>query len=373
MTAVTTTMSVQTRGGDLLDALAPLRPVLSTAKHAPAPLRSVLLSVEIDGTTSLSCSTGEVSMQVSLPSSQTSTAAGQAWIDHTALRKAATALAARRGAGAQVDLSLTVTADGARLSDGTRVMYIDVLDDVHLPSTMAPAAVTWVSDRAELAERVAAVASAAATPDCNVPIITAMRLATDGVVATDKYRLTKAPLPGTGDLEPAQPPAHVFAKVIKTLTGDTVSLGVDADRLTISTDTVTATLRGVQGDYPRGVTSIGEFDDATTVRVDRTGLLDLIKPHQNVRAAKVTLATIGQTIDVTVDDGGRALVTAQVPACTPPEKIEPVTLNAAYFADALRAVGGAEVSIHVQSTLRPVKVAGDGDITAVVQPIRVAK
>ena len=112
----TTTAAVTMTGGDVLEALAAVRPALSRRRNAHPWERSVWLLVSREGA-QLRCNTGEVSASVDFDAQCEENERMSAHVDAQTLQQALQTHATRRGKGAATVLEVSV--DEARLTIAT--------------------------------------------------------------------------------------------------------------------------------------------------------------------------------------------------------------------------------------------------------------
>lgn len=366
------------RGGDLIDALAAVRPLLSTRKSAGPEERAVRLVAGPQGGDARCC-THEVSASAAL--SVESDVDVDVTVAHADLWRAANAYAARRGAKAAEVLEISTTPQGTVLvtASGDRQSSLQVLPGAeHLPQPIEPVAGTTIVQREELVDAVAAAARYA-DRGVELPILTALRLTDSTITTTDRHRLARTRLNATGAMPECLPPAQTLAKVLAATRGESVSMGSDGQHLSVHADNLTATLRCLEGQYP-GVERI--VTDTPTqgysLHLGRTAAIATIKAHAAGKTT-VTLSTLADgAVLAEIRDPGQAepRATARLePAGAYPVVLEePVTFNVQYLLDALAGLQG-EVS-HIAG-VSPLKAAhlrdpGDDARLVVLQPVRLA-
>lgn len=376
-TEVARTTEMQVRGGALLDALAAVRPFVSRRKSAQPHERGVLLSVDAQGG-SLSCDTGAVSVRVNVPEVR-SDRPGRVLVSHEDLNRAVGAYAGRRGPSSRVEVSLSVTSDEVSVTDGGRGSSLArVLSDAHMPPPLPRVPGTLVLGRDAFTEQSAAVAMAAERPTAAaLPILTAVRIESGHMVATDRYRLANMPLTGSGDLEEgAQPGARVLAKIMAATVGETVSIGTRDGVMTVHADNLTASLDMLTGDFPK-VSTIGRgLEESPAICVDADELRAALSPYlKGCGDAKVMLTLTRKKVEAEVIHGdGHTLATTAVAAPAVDGDPAPVLLNIEYLLDAVKIAGGEWVDLRINAPLKPVMVAStDRDERyCIIQPIRPA-
>lgn len=218
----------------------------------------------------------------------------------------------------------------------------------------------------------------AAGRDDTLPVLTGVKFTSQGGTlegaATDRCRLTIAPLPWTGPdgaeaLIPAVALAAFAAKADKT---GKVSLHFDGERAGMSDGTRTLITRTIQGEYVKYRDRLPSGDEAaTTVLVDAGKLAAAVKRAAMYleRGMPVTLDITDAGVTVRTDGGIKSsqAVTAAVEG-------EPMLIgfNPQYFYDALAGIDG-EAYIALRSASKPALItsADEADqCTGVCMPLR---
>lgn len=377
--STTASTEVRVRGGALLDALAAVRPFMSRSRSAQAHECSVMLSFDAQGG-SLACETGAVSVRVLVPEIRAEEA-GEAMVSHEGLKRAVSAYAGRRGPSSRVELRIGVTDEELTLTDpdgerGTATVRVRGDEYVPKPITVVPG--TLVLERAAFAEQTKAVAIAAERPRFDtLPILTAVRIESDTMVATDRYRLANIPLQASGDLKGgAQPEATALAKVMGATTGETVSIGVDKDVLTVHADNMTASLLMQMSDYPKVQAVVRGYEESPRLQVSAGALRDLLAPYvKGCGDSKVTLTTTTEGLAAEVRHGdGQVLATNVVPLQEQSGEPATVLLDIEYLVDALKVAASEQVEMRIKAPLKPVMIGSTvhPDRYCMVQPIKPA-
>lgn len=373
--ASTTSTEMQVRGGALLDALAAVRPFMSRSKSARVHERSVLLSFDAQGG-SVACDTGAVSLQVKVPEIRAEQP-GEALVSHEDLKRAVGAYAGRRGPSSRVELRMEASAEALTITDGERgTATVRVMGEEYGPKPLAVVPGTLVLDRVPFAERTNSVAIAAERPTlAALPILTAVRIESGAMIATDRYRLAHVPLHGSGHLEGgAQPEAKMLTKLMGAATGETVSIGTAGDVLTVHADNLTGSMMMQVGDYPQVRVILRGYDESATVRTSAAALRDLLTPYmKGCGDSTVVLTAAGEGIEAQVHHGdGEVLATTVVPAQGRTGDPATVTLNIEYLVDALKIAGSEQVEMRISAPLKPVRIGSvtDAERYCIVQPVR---
>lgn len=382
---MTTTIQESTRctvrGGDLFDALAAVRPLLSARKSAGPEESAVRLVAGPQGA-ELRCCTYEASATATLPAESDVDVDVDVVVAHADLWRAANAYAARRGAKAAEVLEISTTPQGTVLvtASGERQSSLQALPGAEdLPQPIAPVAGTTIVQREELVDAVAAAARYAERGPVVLPILRVLRLADGMITATDRYRLARTRLNATGEMPECLPPAQVLAKVLAATRGQSVSLGSDGQRLSVHADNLTATLRCLEGQYP-GVERIltSTPTEGYSLHLERAATMATLKAHAAGKTTVTLSALEDGSVLAEIRDPGQAepRATARLePAGAEPVVLEePVSFNAQYLLEALAGLQG-EVA-HVAGAC-PLKAAHLRDVAddarlVVLQPVRLA-
>ena len=381
MTTTTTQESTRctVRGGDLIDALAALRPLLSTRKSAGREESAVRLVAGPQGG-QVRCCTYEASASAAL--SVESDVDVDVVVAHADLWRAANAYAARRGAKAAEVLEISTTPQGTVLvtASGERQSSLLLVPGAQdLPQAMEPVAGTTIVQREELVDAVAAAARYAERGPVVLPILRVLRLADGMITATDRYRLARTRLNATGEMPECLPPAQMLAKVLAATRGQSVSLGSDGQHLSVHADNLTATLRCLEGQYP-GVEKIlaNTPTEGYSLHLERSATMAALKAHAAGKAT-VTLSTLEDgAILAEIRDPGqaepRATARLQSAGAEPVVLEEPVSFNAQYLLEALAGLQGEVAHIAGVAPLRAAHLRDVADDARLVvqQPVRLA-
>lgn len=374
---------------ELVEALKSL--ALSSAGRKQVPVCTRVLATVGTDTVELSGFDFDVAITVTLPA--TDTIEGRMLIEHQSLTKVLTAAVKGSRRNTLTAATVTVTA-----TDGVPVIHVagyglPLRHDIDLdefPPMPAMSAPTHVVDRAALMAAVDRVA-VAADRGGTLPILTALRatFTPDSLrlLATDRYRLAVDQIPVTGTCEEAiNIPTQTLTKLLARSTGDELRFGVETTKagqwLTVLDETTSARIRLVDGDYP-DVARIIDQAALATVDVDRAALLQAA-----TRAAAITKVTGGNRQPVTLAATTDTLTIA--PACeenkvkvtapTMPATSEGITepwasgLNPAFLLDAVAAVAGQTVTVHLVEKTKPIALTGSDSshYRHVIMPVRLA-
>lgn len=370
----TTTTRVEIRGGELLDALAAIKPSLSRRKRSLPWERCVHLLVGA-GEARLECNTGEAAITVDLEGASGSS---DVWVDAQDLQRALSTHADRRGARSRVGLELSVTDDTVTVVGPNGSSTVDAADADAMLSETTPARATLVVDRDTFAHDMAAAAVCTESGASALPILTGIYLHDGKIAATDRYRLAYIDMQGTGTLPGVIVPADL-AKILKSARGETVSIGTAGDRVTVRAEGLTATLRCVEGQYPKVVNICGnvEHSGAPQANLHREVLVDLLKPFAGGRHV-VTFTPDAGHIEITVRETGTGddvspAATSRSAMAEGDDLEHPITFNSGYLLEILKVLPGPTVTMRVPAPLKPAGFIGaDPHRLMVLQPVRLA-
>lgn len=217
-----------------------------------------------------------------------------------------------------------------------------------------------------------ACVSVAASTDLSLPQLTALRLeAQDGrlrMAATDRYRLHVADLPWTGPDLTAQPPARSFTGAVKAMTGELRLLATDG-RVGLADERSAAVMNEIALEYPPYARLLRPADDDTaSCTVDADDLQAAVQRMQPLVPPKgsVRLTLTAEGIDLTaadVDAGGEDFAPADT------EGDANLHLQPAFILDALAGLDG-QVRIGFGRGMQPVSLRDEHDRTVMLMPVK---
>lgn len=363
------------RGGGLLDALAAVRPFVSTGVRAGEHERVVLLDVD-DVRGVVSCSTGEVSARSFFAARSTS--ALRAVVRHADLWKAARSLSARTGPRAEVEVAVEMDQDCVVLSaEGSGEVRVSRLEESVMLGRMHEPAGSLIVDREPVVAFWKAGRKMAVRPGHEPAILSGVHLVDDTMTVTDRHRLAQIHLSGTGELREAVVPAATLAKVASVVRGECIVLGSDGVNVSVHTGNFSASLRTLPGQYAK----VGRVIDVETpmhLEVDRAALLEAVK---GLAGADVAVAVEGQGDGVALEitrlrDGEdrQVLARQRLTARERSEEVTPFVLASTYLVDALEALSGPMVRVRGRGPLQAWHLSDpqNDDHVVIVQPIRLA-
>lgn len=223
-------------------------------------------------------------------------------------------------------------------------------------------------------------AFAASTKDGR-PILKAVHMQSDEtsfkVTSTDSYRLSQMSIPKPFKLPTLNIPAKRLAEVVNTLEEkQQLSLIPAGNHILIQTSDREVYIRQLEGAFP-DTSRLIQCEASLKVKVKRQELLASInksltfakeeqhrsitlEPQENalrIYSASDESGSIEEIIEATIDGV--------------PEKF---TINALFVSDALKAFSTEEVTLHIQSNVKPIFIFSDKDptLTQLVLPIRTA-
>lgn len=379
MTAQTTTATAVATmtGGDVLDALAAIRPALSRRRNAHTWETSVWLLVSREGA-HLRCNTGEVSASVSFDAQCGENERISAYVDAQTLQQAVQAHATRRGKGAAT--ALEVHADEDRLTivtGGAATSTVPLLDPETMLGEYPAARLTLVAARDRFVEDITAAAVFAETGQQALPILTGIHLNQGRIECTDRYRLAFFDLDGSGELPEVTAPAAIFAKMLKATTGDEVLIGADGERVSVHADNIRFTIRAIEGKYPTVDRIVGDRDGLPTMTLQRQATIDLLSPYiKGKHAVSVTPQDQGYLVEIygSINEPGEPVAATTMPKGSDDDVEHPLAFNAGYLHDILKkSHTGPTVEITAKGRLKTVGITSEAPgRTVMLQPVRFA-
>jgi DNA polymerase-3 subunit beta len=265
---------------------------------------------------------------------------------------------------------LAIRADGARFA-------LPLLDVGLHPGVPEPPAASGSVSGAHLASALATVAVTAARDEA-LPIFTGVRVKSEGVNlvlrATDRYRMAIATLPwrpGESEVD-ALVPATLLAEVGKQVDGE-VSVGVDANRISLAWDGMVVTTAVLDGSYLTE-TKLALSDVDTQVDVDADSLTNATR--------RVALYTDTRgVVSFEVGDSEVRLRTADRQTGEAEESVKATvdggrtspSYQARYLIDALRPFAGKRVHFAIQPGMRATVVTAieseEVDLRYIIMPM----
>lgn len=331
----------------------------------------------------------EVAVVVTLPATGTET--GRMLIEHATFARvlAAAVKGIRKGS---LDGALVTV----RAIDGLPVVhvagYVVPLDGElsvdafpQLPQWMAP---THVVARDGFVSSVARVSVAADTGE-TLPILTGMKVTLGReqthLLATDRYRLALDAVPTLGTCEAAAiVPTTALTKLLARMSGTELRLGLDdaagGPWFTIASENTTVRIRTILGTFP-DVSTIVNASTSATITIERTDLLPA-----TTRAVAISTATKAAHSPLTLTAGGGGVTIAPASQVDPSKVSAPtlpatcadldgdfvICVNPKFLMDAIAAVEGEKVMLHLRSETQPLALTGSdsGTYRHIVMPVR---
>lgn len=270
------------------------------------------------------------------------------------------------------DASVTITGDKAGVNvdiEGSSARLI--ASYANSPKILVPPASTVTIERAEFDRAFKMVASAVSTDeDLRALCLMRLRVIESGeawLEATDRFRLVAVPVQVSDDALAGEYFLHArtVAAILKTATGS-IGLARHADLHALVIDDV-AVYSAEPSDMPRMERLWPGALPLTSMTVDAKPLLKALDASRRL-TDKITsifsvILTLGEdSLNVTVHGEGYAGPT--VPATreveTGAESTPSACINPGLLADAIRAVGADQVTLHFSSPTRPVAVTEAG-------------
>ncbi len=280
--------------------------------------------------------------------------------------------------GAHGDVTAILDGDTVRLStdDGASATLagLTVADYPTVPdsATLPP----WTMLRTADVKAIGTVA-VASSPDDTLPILTSVRFdGTDGMLellATDRYRLARHATASVSLTEGAFTIPSRTAKLVAKMSGDVkVRYGVIAGLVAFESENGTIVSRIVDGDYPRW-RSLWPASAAGTVTLNGSELATTITELARMleRNAPMRFARGGNVWQLEAGDGEQRS-TRLIHATFDGDVPDTMRFNPKYLLDAVKAAGRGNVTIAINSALKPVIVAGNSDTRTLVMPCKVA-
>ena len=352
-------------------------------------VRATVLADEVE----LCAFDGDNAVTVTVPA--TATTPGRMLLEHTSALKVLAA-AVKGARKPELDaLEVRITTDDAQpvihvLGYGVPLdanVTVDRFPD--LPPTTPASHVLTRADFAALLDRVIPAVDRGDTLPILTGVHTVLTPSDVTCTATDRYRLATGTVAATGTTcETVLIPGLALAKVMPHLSGDEIRIGVDtiddSTWVTIASDTTTARIRGLDGQYPT-VASVLDQTATRTVIIDRAQL------HQAAtRAAALTSATAVRNSPVRIVVAGNSLTID--PASDYPDKVTspsvPTTtigddadwvsgVNPPFLLDAIASLTTDQVEIHLSEPRKPLVLTDHSDekptYRHLLMPVRVAQ
>lgn len=373
-TTTTTTTTVTMTGGDVLEALAAVRPALSRRRNAHPWETSVCLRVSREGA-QLRCNTGEVSVAADFAAQCQETETITAHVDAQTLQQAVQTHATRRGKGATTMLEVSV--DEGRLiitTGGAATSTVPLLDPENMLGEYPAAKLSLVAERDRFVGDITAAAVCAESGADALPILTGIHLGNGRIECTDRYRLAYFALDGSGELPEVIVPATPFAKLLKATTGDEVLIGADGERVTVHADNIRFTIRAIEGVYPNVAKVVGDRNGPTTT-LQRQATIDLLAPYtKGAHTVSVTPQAQGLLFEVygNADEPVAPIATTTMPKGSDDDLEHPLAFNAGYLHDVLKkAHTGPTAVITARGQYKPAGISSEAPgRTVMLQPVR---
>lgn len=265
---------------------------------------------------------------------------------------------------------LAIRAEGGRFA----LPLLDV--DLH-PGVAEPPAPSGSVSAAVFASALSTVATTAARDEA-LPIFTGVRIRSEGdklvLRATDRYRMAIATVPwnpGASTID-ALIPATLLAEIGKQVVGD-VSIGIDANRLSLAWEDMVVTTAVLDGSY-LSESKLALADSDTYVEADADALTSATR--------RVALYTDARgVISVEVGDSEVRLRTADRQTGEAEESVKATveggrtspSYQARYLIDALRPFAGRRVHLAIQPGMRATVVTavepGEVDLRYIIMPM----
>lgn len=374
----TTTAAVTMTGGDVLEALAAVRPALSRRRNAHPWERSVWLLVSREGA-QLRCNTGEVSASVDFDAQCEENERMSAHVDAQTLQQALQTHATRRGKGAATVLEVSV--DEGRLTIATSgaaaTSTVPLLDPENMLGEYPAARLTLVAERDRFVGDITAAAVCAETGAQALPILTGIHLDNGKIQCTDRYRLAAFDLDGSGELPEVTVPATPFAKMLKATTGDEVLIGADGERVSVHADNIRFTIRAIEGDYPKVDKIVGDRHGLPTMTLQRQATINLLTPYtKGTHTVSITPQDRDLLLEIygDADEPGAPIAATTMPKGSGDDLEHPLAFNVGYLHDVLtKAHTGPTVAITSAGPLKPAGISSAAPgRTVMLQPVRFA-
>ncbi|MEK4487970.1 DNA polymerase III subunit beta [Psychrobacillus sp. FSL H8-0484] len=220
----------------------------------------------------------------------------------------------------------------------------------------------------------------AAADDNSRPILKSIHMVSDEksfkVVATDRHRISQNLIPKPLKLPALNIPAKQLVNVVAAFEdNESLSLFDSGNHVLLESEDKEVYIRQLDGKYP-DISKLLENLPTLKVKINRKDLINSIDRAgtfaKDDKRYAVTLEAFENRLSISsgADNGS---IEEEIVASSEGELFK-LTMNSKYLLDALKVFSSEEVTLHLQSNLKPVFISSDKEpnITELILPMRTA-